>query len=707
MCLVWEAFTSSEFLKGKPLFKVAEKRFFLFESKFCYRFNLQLLMTKHPRSEALAHEPDFLHSSEIGALHEREAHYRTLLNFTDDAFCVIEFMDGPHGPLSDYVHIEANPAYVRHSGIPNVVGKTVRQVLTEDEAVAWMARFRPVLETGEPIHFERRLEATDRYLKVSCYRIDPPSRCQVALLFKDVTAQRRYESERERLLKEAQISRDQLLAVFQQAPAFMCILRGPEHAFELVNERYMQLIGSRETAGKTVSQVLPEVIEQGYIKILDDVYITGKPFIGTGAQVVFQHRADGLPTEHFIDFIYLPWRGASGEIEGILLHGVDVTERKRAEEKLREADRRKDEFLAMLAHELRNPLAPIGAAAQLLQLVKLDEDRVRKTSAVIGRQVNHMTGLIDDLLDVSRVTRGLIELDKVALDIQHIVNDALEQVSPLIRSRGHELTIRLTPQSAFVRGDKKRLVQVLANVLNNAAKYTTEGGNLALRTVVHDEAVLIEVSDDGIGMTPETAKHAFDLFAQAERSSDRSSGGLGLGLALVKSLVELHGGTVTCKSSGLGQGSTFSLCLPRLAEPSQTGSCVVSENVALVTPAASLKILVVDDNVDAAAMLKMLLEAMGHQVQVEHGALRALEQAKLYQPQVCLVDIGLPEIDGNEVARRLRIQSENVHTLLVAVTGYGQESDRASTLAAGFDHHLVKPVDTATLTSVLSAISRG
>jgi signal transduction histidine kinase len=241
-----------------------------------------------------------------------------------------------------------------------------------------------------------------------------------------------------------------------------------------------------------------------------------------------------------------------------------------------------------------------------------------------------MTGLIDDLLDVSRVTRGLIELDKVALDIQHIVNDALEQVSPLIRSRGHELTIRLTPQSAFVRGDKKRLVQVLANVLNNAAKYTTEGGNLALRTAVHDEAVLIEVSDDGIGMTPETAKHAFDLFAQAERSSDRSSGGLGLGLALVESLVELHGGTPTCKSSGLGQGSTFSLCLPRLAEPTQTGSCVVSENVALVTPAASLKILVVDDNVDAAAMLNMRLEAMGHQVQVEHGALRALEQAKLY-----------------------------------------------------------------------------
>lgn len=382
----------------------------------------------------------------------------------------------------------------------------------------------------------------------------------------------------------------------------------------------------------------------------------------------------------------------------------DAVQRARVETSLRETDLRKDEFLAMLAHELRNPLAPIGAAAQLLQLVKLDEDRVRKTSAVIGRQVSHMTGLIDDLLDVSRVTRGLIQLDNAALDIQYVVNDAFEQVSPIIRSRNHELTMRLTAQLGLVWGDKKRLVQVLANILNNAAKYTGEGGHIVLCTSVQDHEVLIEVSDDGIGMTPETEKHAFDLFAQAERSSDRSSGGLGLGLALVKSLVELHGGTVTCRSDGLGQGSTFSIWLPRLAEQNHPASREANENVALAKPSSSLKILVVDDNVDAAAMLKLLLEAMGHEVQVENGAFRALEKAKRYQPQVCLVDIGLPDIDGNEVARRLRAQPENVDTVLVAVTGYGQESDRASTSAAGFDHHLVKPVDTGALTSILSAI---
>lgn len=414
--------------------------------------------------------------------------------------------------------------------------------------------------------------------------------------------------------------------------------------------------------------------------------------------IEFQHTyADGT-------IAWLEVRVYPGIDGGLSIFFRDVTSRKEGEERLRDADRRKDEFLAMLAHELRNPLAPIGAAAELLQLVKLDEERVHKTSAVIGRQVSHMTGLIDDLLDVSRVTRGLIELDKGVLDIQSVINEAVEQVSPLVRTRGHQLTIRLAMQSAMVWGDKKRLVQVLANILNNAAKYTAEGGHLVLCTSVRDREVLIEVTDDGIGMAPEMAKHAFDLFAQAERSSDRSSGGLGLGLALVKSLVELHGGTVTCKSEGLGKGSTFSISLPRLVEQIQPASRAAGEGGSGARSAASLRILVIDDNVDAAEMLKLLLEAMGHEVLVEHGSLRALEQAKRYKPQVCLVDIGLPEIDGNEVARRLRSQPENVGTVLVAVTGYGQESDRASAFAAGFDHHLIKPVDTAALTAIFFEI---
>jgi CheY-like chemotaxis protein len=396
---------------------------------------------------------------------------------------------------------------------------------------------------------------------------------------------------------------------------------------------------------------------------------------------------------------------ASGTIYEWIGAASDITERKEAEEKLKEADRRKDEFLAMLAHELRNPLAPIGAAAELLQLANLNDERVRQTSQIIGRQVLHMTHLIDDLLDVSRVTRGLVKLEKTPLDIRHILMDAVEQVTPLIRARRHHLALHLPPDATTVTGDEKRLVQVMTNILTNAAKYTPEGGMLELRADVQASHVLIAVIDNGIGMAPEMAARAFDLFSQAERTPDRSSGGLGLGLALVKSLVELHGGTVSCESRGIGQGSRFTVCLPRL--PVQDGRDS-SHGPGSGTQGASdaLRVMVVDDNIDAATMLAMLLEAMGHQVLVEERPGRALELARKTSPQVCLLDIGLPDMDGNALAQRLRAQPETAGAVLIAVTGYGQESDRERSFAAGFDHYLVKPIDTKKLYPILAGIRR-
>jgi PAS domain S-box-containing protein len=415
-----------------------------------------------------------------------------------------------------------------------------------------------------------------------------------------------------------------------------------------------------------------------------------------------------------VEFPYTFPDGRKGWIEtrvhpafdgGIAFFFRDISERKAAQEKLQDADRRKDEFLAMLAHELRNPLAPIGAAAELLQMAELDEERVRQTSQIISRQVHHMTSLVDDLLDVSRLTRGLVKLENVPLDIRHGVTDAVEQVTPLIQSRRHHFSLHLPPETTMVRGDKKRLVQVIANVLNNAAKYTQEGGNIVLKVEVHAARVVIEVKDNGIGLSPELTTHAFDLFAQAERTSDRSSGGLGLGLALVKSLVELHHGTVTCESAGLGKGSKFTISLPRLVEePDQTAQQAVDSHM-LQNP-TSLRVMVVDDNADAAAMLAMLLEASGHQVMVAHESRSALKQARKEAPQVCLLDIGLPDIDGNELAQRLRAQPETAHALLIAVTGYGQEQDREQTLAAGFDYHLVKPVDTRKLAAIIAQARR-
>jgi PAS domain S-box-containing protein len=384
---------------------------------------------------------------------------------------------------------------------------------------------------------------------------------------------------------------------------------------------------------------------------------------------------------------------------------VDITSRKQVEQKLHDNDQRKDEFLAMLAHELRNPLAPIGAAAELLQLAQLNKEQVYQTSQVIARQVKHMTSLVDDLLDVSRVTRGLVKLDDAPVNIQQVVGEAVEQVTSLIQSRGHHLALHLPPDTTTVSGDKKRLIQVITNLLNNAAKYTQEGGNLVLRVEVQAEQVVIEVRDDGVGMSAELAARAFDLFAQAERTSDRSAGGLGLGLALVKSLITLHGGTVTCESAGLGKGSKFTICLPRLdQEQIQIDQLNMKRNQDKENPC--LDILVVDDNADAASLMAMLLETCGHRVMVEHDPHRALERAKQKAPQVCLLDIGLPNMDGNELAQRLRAEPETAHSLLIAVTGYGQDQDRKHTKAAGFDHHLVKPVNFEKLHFLLTEASR-
>ena len=371
----------------------------------------------------------------------------------------------------------------------------------------------------------------------------------------------------------------------------------------------------------------------------------------------------------------------------------------RAQAELRDANQRKDEFLAMLAHELRNPLAPISAAAALMQLGPPDPSLVRQTSEVIGRQVRHMTGLVDDLLDVSRVTRGKVKIHREPQDIAHIVDSAVEQVRPLLQARRHRLVLEPALRPAIVEGDENRLVQVITNLLNNAAKYTPEGGEIRVRTAVREDDIVVTVEDNGIGIAPELQPLVFDLFTQAERSSDRSQGGLGLGLALVRSLVELHGGAVTCFSAGANQGSCFTLRLPRLAQHKAPDPH--ERRAAGRSPVQGRRVLVVDDNVDAATMLAMLLEASGHDVLVDYAPGAALERARAELPSACVLDIGLPEMDGCELARHLRRQPGMEHALLVAVTGYGQDHDRKKALEAGFDHYLVKPVDVARLLGIL------
>ena len=376
---------------------------------------------------------------------------------------------------------------------------------------------------------------------------------------------------------------------------------------------------------------------------------------------------------------------------------------RRRQYEMRDIDRRKDEFLAMLAHELRNPLAPIGAASDLLRFVHLDPARIQQTSEIIARQVKHMSSLIDDLLDASRVSRGLVKLQRSQVDARQLVTNAVEQVRPLIDARRHRLTLQTPPEAAMIHGDQKRLIQVITNLLNNAAKYSPEGGNILLTMDVELDRVTIRVADDGIGMAQGVISHVFEMFTQAERTSDRSQGGLGIGLALVKSLVELHDGTVAASSAGIGKGSQFTVSLPRVE--AQEAHDKPGKTVRATAPAKSRRMLVVDDNVDAAHMLAMLLEATGHKTMVEHTAKSALERARRDLPEVCLLDIGLPDLDGNDLARQLRAQPETERCILIAITGYGQEQDRRRTAESGFDYHLVKPVNMEQLLELLSGLA--
>jgi signal transduction histidine kinase/ActR/RegA family two-component response regulator len=379
--------------------------------------------------------------------------------------------------------------------------------------------------------------------------------------------------------------------------------------------------------------------------------------------------------------------------------------RSQAEQELRAADQRKDEFLAMLAHELRNPLAPISTGAHLLRLLHSGNVQINQTCAIIVRQVEHMTGLVDDLLDVSRVTRGLVALSTAVLDLNRVVGDAVEQIRPLVATRRHRLEVELPPGPAWAEGDHKRLVQVVANLLGNAAKYTPENGKIRLTLAADGANWLLSVSDDGIGMAPSLVEHVFELFTQAERTPDRSQGGLGLGLALVKSLVELHGGAVTAASPGPGQGSMFTVRLPRHVTAAPAPDLHAMPAPTPQRTAVPLRILLVDDNVDAVHTLQDFLRSAGHQVEVAYNAGDALELARLMLPQACLLDIGLPDFDGNELACRLRQLPQAAGATLIAMTGYGRQQDREIALAAGFDHYLVKPVDTGALAALLAAVA--
>ncbi|WP_219133116.1 PAS domain-containing hybrid sensor histidine kinase/response regulator [Janthinobacterium sp. UMAB-60] len=464
------------------------------------------------------------------------------------------------------------------------------------------------------------------------------------------------------------------------------------------NAAFVKQSGLDNAIGKTIRSFVPDH-DQHWFDLYDQV-------IKTGAPVRYENEAVAM--ERWFEVFAARLGGPGSRLLTILFS--DISERKRSEQQLRqladnlsEMDRRKTEFLATLAHELRNPLAPIRNGLQIMHLAADKPATVARVRDVMERQVNQMVHLVNDLLDVARITRGQIELKLERADLKTIIASAVETSMPLIEAGRHQFQMQLAEDPLPLEADPTRLAQVLGNLLNNAAKYTPAGGHISLRALRDGNEALIEVRDSGVGIPAESIATVFDMFTQVGQNMGRAQGGLGIGLSLVRRLAELHGGSATAASPGAGLGSTFSVRLPLLA--AQPAAPAVPTVPASATSGPRFRVLVVDDNVDAADTLAAVLDMMGHATQVAHDGAQALAVAPQFLPDVIFLDIGLPGINGYEVARALRRIPAGANVVLVALTGWGAENDRSQSSAAGFDHHLTKPANLLVIGELLATLS--
>lgn len=930
-----------------------------------------------------------------GSLRRSEERYRTLFNSIDQGFCVARVLfDGDRGV--DYRFLEANPIFEAQTGLRNVIGRRAKELVPDLED-RWSAVYGEVARTGEPTRFLEWAEAMGRWFDVYAFRVGAPEEATVAILFTDVTERKRVEEERERLLRHASEERERLAEAFERSPAFVAVLRGPDHVYERVNARFEELLGRRDLVGRPVREIMPEAGEQGYFEVLDRVFRESEVYIATGRRVQFARGIAGEMEDRWLDFVFQPLIGPDGGVSGVLIHGIDLTDRLRAEAEarekdqrlqlllgnatdyavlitdpdgivvdwaggaeaitgfapadvlgrpadvifthedraagvparemataaregraedkrwhlrkdgstffaegvmvplreagslrgfgklfrdatarrrseegvrfladagasiaelvdyestlqriarlavggfadwcavdlveedgrlrrlalnrspaveatagadverdldglvahvmgagepevvfdvagidpgstvvgddrlarlaaagvrsylgvpmlsrgrvagclaflsasgrrrfgpeqlrvaqdlaervavavengrlyraLQEADRRKAEFLATLAHELRNPLAPVRNGVQVLRLGGDDPAARAKAVEMMDRQIVHLVRLVDDLMDVSRVNSGKVALRLAPVDLRDVVEAAVEISRQMIDSGGHQLGVRVADEPLPLEADRTRLVQVLANLLNNAAKYTPQGGRIELSAGREGTDAVVSVTDSGVGISAEMLPRIFDMFTQIGTTIDRSQGGLGIGLTLVRRLVEMHGGAVSARSEGAGRGSTLIVRLP-LARPATAGEGSVA--TAPAAPSSSrLNVLVVDDNQDSAESLAILLGLKGHEVRTAHDGPEALRTLESFRPHLVLLDLGLPGMSGFEVARRIRSSAGLRDVRLAALTGWGQEEDRRRTREAGFDHHLVKPADPEAVEAVLATL---
>lgn len=514
------------------------------------------------------------------------------------------------------------------------------------------------------------------------------------LVFRDVTERRKVEDQLR--------SSEQRFARFMQNLPGLAWIKDLQGRYVFANVAAQRAF-SRQQAdlyGKTDDEVFPPETAVQF-RQNDQQAISS----GTGIQVVEAlQQADGAIHYSLVSKFPIPDSEGQKSLVGGM--AIDITEQRRIEQALRDADRLKDEFLATLAHELRNPLAPIRNSLQILKMPRVDAAIAQQTRDMMERQVQHLVRLVDDLLDVSRVMRGKVELRKEPVQLATIVARAVETAQSLIELQEHELDISISPESLLLDADPIRLVQVVGNLLTNSAKYSEPHGHIWLTAEREGDRAVLKVRDAGIGIAPDILPHVFELFVQADHSSTKAQGGLGIGLTLVKNLVEMHEGTVEAHSAGLGKGCEFVIRLPLMLRQVEQTSDYESDLEKQTPPHSGCRLLVVDDNHDAAMSLSLMLQLQGHEVRTAHNGPAALEIAATYHPDLIFLDIGMPDMDGYEVARRMRQQPGLEKVVLAALTGWGQEEDRRRTTAAGFNHHLVKPAEPKELNLVLSQLKR-
>jgi len=534
---------------------------------------------------------------------------------------------------------------------------------------------------------------------------------------------------------EQRRDREFLARLIECSPVAIAVVRGPEFEYTLANAAYQVITGWDEPIiGHTLVEVFPEGARPA-AQSLRNLIGTRQPYRIQDFSLIRHTIETWWEGEAF------PLSNEAGQVDSALILTWDITDRKRTEEVLKESDRRKNEFMAMLAHELRDPLAPLRNALEILRLAEGNSEAVQSASAMMDRQIVQMVRLVDDLLDVSRISRGKIELRKGFIDLASSLNQAAEAARPLCESKGLTLTVTLPQPPLFLNADPIRLAQVVGNLLSNACKFTDKGGRIWLTAEVvadgegpmptytkegHGEGgtpfvgtqasdaelqalklatshAVIRVRDSGIGLAADQLPRIFEMFMQVDTSLERTRNGLGIGLTLAKNIVELHGGTIQVHSAGEGQGSEFVVRLPIMVEAPQSLPPEPTISEPKNTP--SRRILVVDDNKDSAESLTILLSLVGNETQTAFDGLEAMESAATFKPELILLDIGLPKLNGYEVARKIREQPWGKKMVLVALTGWGQEEDRCRSRKAGFDHHLTKPIDLGSLKKLLTSLS--